>query len=166
MADREESPAQRINRELDELLAELRVALPGVQVTLAFLLTVPFSDRYAALPDDTKAVYVAAVALTSLSSVLLIAPTMNHRLTFRSRTKEELLATANRLTIAGMTCLALGLGAGVHVALDAAYPGSWVRGVGAAVVVAAAVIWFVLPLRFGRRRTPDPDPSGGPDRGS
>lgn len=149
-----ESDAERLNRELDQLLGELRVALPGVQVLLAFLLTVPFTDRFHDLPASARDVYFAAVTLVAVASVLLMAPTVHHRLRFRRGTKEQMIRTANNLALAGMVCLGLGLGAVVYVAGAAAFPGSWVRWIGPAVVVLAVVVWFLIPLRFDTRRPP------------
>lgn len=159
----DESPAERVNRELEQFLGEMRVALPGVQVVFAFLLTVPFSDRFSRLGSTTKDVYVASLCFIALTSVLLIAPTVHHRLQFRQGTKEELLRNANRFAIAGMVSLAFGLGAACYVAGEGAIPGSWARWVGVAFVAAAAVVWFALPFSFGRSRTP---PSGQHHRGS
>jgi hypothetical protein len=150
----EETPSERLNRELDQLLGELRVALPGVQVLLAFLLTVPFTDRFHDLPASARDVYFAAVTLVAVASVLLMAPTVHHRLRFRRGTKEEMIRTANRLALAGMVCLGLGLGAVVYVAGEAAFPASWVRWVGPGIVAVAAVVWFVIPFGFRTRRPP------------
>lgn len=147
-----EDPQERLNRQLDQLLGELRVALPGVQVLLAFLLTVPFTDRFHELPGSAKDTYFAAVTLVALASVLLIAPTVHHRLRFRQGTKAELVETANRLMVWGMACLALGLGAVIYVAGEAAFPGTWVRWIGAFVLASALVTWFVLPFGFHVRK--------------
>jgi Family of unknown function (DUF6328) len=87
----DESPGERANRELIELLNELRVALPGVQVLFAFLLTVPFTQRFDVLDATERRVYYAAVMTTAVSTLFLIAPTAHHRLRFRSGVKEQLL---------------------------------------------------------------------------
>ena len=157
----EESELDRLNRELDQLLSELRVALPGIQVLLAFLLTVPFTDRFHDLATSTKDVYFAAVTLVASASVLLIAPTVHHRLRFRDGIKEEMIQSANRLAVAGMACLGLGLGAAMYVAGEAAFPGSFARWIGVAIVVLAGLLWFVLPFRF---RSPVPSPPEGSSR--
>lgn len=155
-----ETESERLNRELDQLLGELRVALPGVQVMFAFLLTVPFTDRFHDLPMSAKDVYFAAITLVAVASVLLMAPTVHHRLRFRRGTKEEMIRTANGLALAGMVCLGLGLGAVVYVAGAAAFPASWVRWFGPAIVITAFVVWFVIPLGFHTRRPPiDEQPS-------
>ncbi|WP_426574566.1 DUF6328 family protein [Aquihabitans sp. McL0605] len=151
-APREESEPERLNRELDQLLGELRVALPGVQVLFAFLLTVPFTDRFHDLPTSARDVYFAAVTLVALASILLIAPTVHHRLRFRRGIKEEMIMMANHLALAGTACLGLGLGAAIYVAGEAAFPGSWVRWFGPLVIIAAILIWYVIPLGYHSRR--------------
>jgi hypothetical protein len=152
-----ETHAERLDRELDQLLGELRVALPGVQVLFAFLLTVPFSARFPELATGAQDVYFAAVTLVAAASVLLMAPTVHHRLRFRQHTKEAMIRTANRLAIAGMICLALGLGAAVYVAGEAAFPGTWLKWVGAGLVGVSLVVWFVVPFTFRSEQ-----PSTGP----
>lgn len=149
-----ETDTERLNRELDQLLGELRIALPGVQVLFAFLLTVPFTSRFHDLSAITKDVYFGAVGLVALSSLMLMAPTMHHRIRFRRGTKGEMIHTANGLMMGGMTCLALGLGAAVYVAAEAAVPGTWLRWMGPALVVVAYLLWVVVPLRFHTRRPP------------
>src|SRR6059058_4200036 len=90
-----ESRHERVNRELIELLNELRVALPGVQVLFAFLLTVPFTQRFGKTTEIERDIYFVTLILAALSSVLLIAPSSQHRLLFRKRDKERLLLRAN-----------------------------------------------------------------------
>ncbi|HET6771316.1 MAG TPA: DUF6328 family protein [Actinomycetota bacterium] len=97
----DEDRKQRVDRELIELLNELRVALPGVQVLFAFLLTVPFAQRFSQVSGLQRAVYFVALLATAVASVLFITPTAYHRLRWREPDKEQMLFTANRLTIAG-----------------------------------------------------------------
>ncbi len=87
----EETHEERVNRELIELLNELRVALPGVQVLFAFLLAVPFSQRFAETTELQRDTYMVALLSTLAGSVFLIAPTAYHRIRFRDRDKEALL---------------------------------------------------------------------------
>lgn len=148
----DETEGERLNRELDQLLGELRVALPGVQVLFAFLLTVPFTDRFHDLPVSARDVYFGAVTLTATASILLIAPTVHHRVRFRRGTKEEMLEWANRLALAGTACLGLALGAAIYVAGEAAFPGSWVRWIGPIVIAFAVLVWYGIPAGFHIRR--------------
>src|SRR4051812_38150022 len=99
---REETEEERLDRNLGELLQELRVALPGVQVLFAFLLTVSFQQRFTSLTRTQEKVYFATLMCTALSAALLIAPTAYHRLTFRYQQKEHLVFLANRLAIIGL----------------------------------------------------------------
>ena len=102
-----ESEKERLDRELIELLNELRVALPGVQVLFAFLLIVPFSQRFPQMTNIQRDVYFAAVLCTTMSAILLIAPTSMHRIQWRQREKDQLLETSNKLAILGTAFLAL-----------------------------------------------------------
>src|SRR5918996_226022 len=106
-----EDEQQRRNREVIELLNELRVALPGVQVLFAFLLIVPFQQRFAEVGELSRLVYFAALAASAASIAFLIAPASYHRLNLRRGTmeKEQMLLTSNRLTIVGTALLALGM---------------------------------------------------------
>ena len=94
---RDETEAERLDRNLGELLQELRVALPGVQVLFAFLLAVPFQQNFTKITDFQETVYFVTLLLTALSAVLLIAPSAYHRMTFRMQQKDDLVFLANRL---------------------------------------------------------------------
>jgi hypothetical protein len=138
--------SQRLNRELLELLNELRVALPGVQVLFAFLLTVPFSSGFEKLSSLDRDVYFTAFMCTAIASVLLIAPTAQHRLRFRKGDKEAILRIANRLAITGLVFLGLAIGQVVFLI------GNIMFGVGIAALMAGIIVtlglvlWFVVPL--------------------
>lgn len=136
----------RLDRELIELLNELRVALPGVQVLFAFLLTVPFAQRFSDVSPLQRAVYFGALLATAVASVLFIAPTAYHRLRWRERDKERLLETANRLAIAGTIFLALAMAAVVFVIADVLYGGWQAAATVAAVGGLLAWFWYGLPL--------------------
>jgi Family of unknown function (DUF6328) len=164
-SDRESDPDgsnepadERANRELIELLNELRVALPGVQVLFAFLLTVPFSQRFTSLDAGDRRVYYAAVLATAAATVCLIAPSAHHRLRFRSGVKEHLLHVANVLTVVGLILLAFAVTAVTYVVTDLIYPGTLPRVAAAVMAGGFVIIWFVLPLLFRRERTPAPRP--------
>ena len=143
-----ESHKERVDRELIELLNELRVALPGVQVLFAFLLTVPFSSGFGRLTGGQRWWYFATFLTTTAASAFLMAPTSYHRITFREgeAQKDRMLRTANRFAIAGTALLSLAIAGAVFVVGDVLY------GVGPAALVAAAVslvtawLWFGLPV--------------------
>ncbi|HVF03335.1 MAG TPA: DUF6328 family protein [Frankiaceae bacterium] len=143
--DANESPKERRDRELLELLGEMRVAITGVQVLFAFLLTVPFTQRYTELNVGERRVYFAAVLAAALSSLLLIAPAANHRLLFREGNKERLLRAANKLVIVGLFLLSLGIGLSLYLVT------AFVFSTGLALLVAGGVAgvtffaWFVFP---------------------
>jgi hypothetical protein len=144
MAD--ENKKQRVDRELIELLNELRVALPGVQVLFAFLLTVPFAQRFAGASGLQRAAFFLSLLATAVASVLFITPTAYHRLRWREPDKERMLFTANRLTIAGMVFLATAMAAAVFLVTDVIY-GTWQAAViSAGVAGLLAWFWFGLPL--------------------
>ena len=133
------------DRELIELLNELRVALPGVQVLFAFLLVVPFSQGFVDVTSTQKAVYFAAFICTTVATALLIAPTTYHRLRWRQHDKEQMLATSNKLVIAGMSFLALAMGCVVYFITSFLYDGM-AAAVTAVAGIAFAGLWFGLPL--------------------
>jgi hypothetical protein len=145
---RDESENERLDRNLSELLQELRVALPGVQVLFAFLLAVPFQQHFTEIDGFEKGVYFFTLLCTALSAILLIAPSPYHRFTFHLQQKRELIRIANRSTIAGLTFLALAMTGAIVLITDVLFSNGIVTaiaGIGAA--VAFALLWYVLPLR-------------------
>jgi hypothetical protein len=146
MAQGKESKSERLDRELGELLQELRVALPGVQVLFAFLLTVPFSQGFTSMTPFQRGLYFGILLSTAVTSVMFIAPTAYHRLRWRDYDKDQMLLTANRLTIAGTVFLALSIGGAVYLIGDFLY-GTGPAAVSAGVIAALlAWLWFGLPL--------------------
>jgi hypothetical protein len=135
-----------LDRELIELLNELRVALPGVQVLFAFLLAVPFANGWTRVTDLQRDVFFLAFIATAASSILLIAPTSYHRLRWREGDKEQMLRTSNRLAIAGTVFLALGMTAVVFLIADILFKGLWAAITAALVGGGFAWFWYGLPL--------------------
>jgi Family of unknown function (DUF6328) len=142
-----ESGEERRNRELIELLNELRVALPGVQVLFAFLLAVPFANGFPKLGELDRHVFFVAFIATALSTVCLIAPSSYHRLRWRDHDKEQMLVVSNWLTIAGLVFLAVAITAVVFVITDFLFHRAWAVAFTALVAAAFLVLWFALPLR-------------------
>ena len=142
----DESSEDRHNRELIELLNELRVALPGVQVLFAFLLAVPFANGFPKLSSLDRDIFFVAFIATALSTVLLIAPSSYHRLRWRQRDKERLLVVSNFLTIAGLACLAVAITCAVFVITDFLFHHTWAAAFTALVALAFLVFWYGLPL--------------------
>jgi hypothetical protein len=141
-----EDPRARRHRQLIELLNELRVGLPGVQVLFAFLLTVPFTQRYSRLDGQQRDIYFVAVLATALATAFLIAPSSYHRLRWRQHDKERMLETSNRLAITGISFLALAISAVVYLITSVVYSRSVAAGVAAAFAGVVTWLWFGLPL--------------------
>ena len=142
------------DRELIELLNELRVALPGVQVLFAFLLAVPFTQRFASVTDTQKGAFFIALLTTAIASALLIAPSSYHRIQWRQYDKEKLLVISNRLTITGFVFLAISMNAVVFTITDVMFGGPVSTYVSIAIALVFALLWFVLPL-YRKAKTDD-----------
>lgn len=145
-APSEETEKERLDRNLNELLGELRVALPGVQVLFAFLLTVPFSQRFAGVTAFQEKVYFATLLLTAVASALLIAPTAHHRIQFRQQDKFRIVATANKLAIAGLGALALAMVGAVLLITDFLFGTSTTIVVTALTTALFALVWYAVPI--------------------
>ena len=155
--DDDEQPEERLNRELIELLNELRVALPGVQVLFAFLLTVPFSDRFQTLTGSQRAIYFATFVGTTIATGVLMAPTAYHRIRFRQGDKERMLRTSNRFAIVGIAFLALSVVLAVVLTADLMFGLATAVIVGLCVLLFLVWVWFAIPLT---RRLRDEDDGG------
>ncbi|MEK6228602.1 MAG: DUF6328 family protein [Actinomycetota bacterium] len=144
---RDETEYERLDRNLEELLGELRVALPGVQVLFAFLLVVPFNTRFAGLSPGQERLYLLSLLFAGAASALLIAPTAAHRITFRHQEKSFVVASANRLMIVGLACLAVSMTAAIGLVVDVVF--STVVAVASAALIGSmfAVLWYVVPMR-------------------
>jgi hypothetical protein len=159
MADRdsgrEESEGERLDRNLAELLQELRVALPGVQVLFAFLLAVPFQQNFTKITPFQEKAYFGTLLCTAISAALLISPTAYHRLNFRRQKKKELVLVSNRLAIAGMIFLALAMSGAVMLITDVLFGTAATVAFTLAVAAMFAIFWGALPLRRRLSLTPD-----------
>jgi Family of unknown function (DUF6328) len=150
-----ESQDEQLNRNLDQLLQELRVVLPGVQVLFAFLLIAPFSSRFAQVDDFERDIYFVALLLAAVAVALLMAPSIQHRILFRRDQKRYLVNLGSALMIAGMTALAFA------IVLSLVFVAHFLFGPGAAFAagglsfVAFAVLWYALPIE---RRLTNRDP--------
>ena len=150
-AERDETRAERLDRNWSNLLQELRVAQTGVQVLTAFLLTLPFQSKFEELGDGERALYLATVCSSVLSAVLLIAPVGMHRLLFRRHQLGDLVDMAHRFAIAGLLLMGLALAGAVALvfALVLGPLAAWIAG--ATVAVVSTVCWVVLPMSMRRR---------------
>jgi hypothetical protein len=142
-----EDEGERLDRELLELLNELRVVMPGVQVLFGFLLTVPFQQRFTAIDDFQRIVYFATLLLTAAAAAFLMGPSAFHRLTFREGQKPYLVRLGTRQTIAGMALLALAMNGVLLLLTDLLFDTTTVA---VTITLTAALfgwLWFGLALR-------------------
>ena len=144
-----ESGQERRARELIELLQELRVVLPGVQVLFAFLLTVPFSARFGEVSPLQQTVFFGTLVCTAISAGLLIAPSVHHRILWRQQAREHRLRVANRLAISGMLLLVLAMVGAMFVITDILFGSTSAAAVTAAITAFFAYVWFVMPIQYG-----------------
>jgi Kef-type K+ transport system membrane component KefB len=143
-----ESKGERLNRELMELLQELRVVIPGVQVLLAFLLTAPFQQRFADLPGSLRNAFFAAIACATLATAFLIAPSAHHRLRWRTGEKESLVRVGNQMAIAGTVFLATAIVLAVYVVTNVLFTTDLALWTALGFIVVFAGLWYVLPLAW------------------
>lgn len=146
-----EDEKDRLNREVSEVLSEVRVALPGVQVLFAFLLALPFQSRWSEITAVQRDVYFGSLCLTLLASMLMITPSAWHRANFRAYDKRRLIVLASRCTLAGLALLGLAMCGVLYVIAEELFP----RGAALSVTMLAAACiaagWWLIPFRDRRR---------------
>ena len=145
-ANRNETPHERLDRNLTELVGELRVALPGVQVLFAFLLTVPFNQRFGQVSSFEETIYLITLLSTAAATGLLLAPSALHRIQFRQDDKKHIVSAANRYAIAGFAALLVAVTGAVLLVTDVLFEASTVT---VTLVVLASLyltLWFGFPL--------------------
>jgi hypothetical protein len=143
--DRNESSLERWDRNFIELLQELRVAQTGVQILFAFLLTLPFTNRFGDISGLDKAVYVITLVASATATALLIAPVSDHRQVFREGHKPQLVRTASMLAQAGLAALLVAMIGAVFLVLDVVAGLGWAVGLGVAITLLFLALWYVLP---------------------
>src|SRR3954454_18100222 len=152
---RGETGDARLDRTLAELLQEVRVAQNGVQILFAFLLTLPFAQRFTKLSDFQVHLYYATLCLTAVSTLLMIAPVAYDRVVFQRSEKENLVRDGSRLTMVGLGFLALAICCGLFLVVDFIFgPLALIFTVGGALIISVGT-WVWLPLwrmRSRRRR--------------
>jgi hypothetical protein len=142
---------EKADRQLMELLNELRVALPGVQILFAFLLAVPFQVGFQHVTPMQKGLFYATLLATALSAICLIAPSATHRMRFHKRDRAYLIETANTYLIAGLAFLAVAIVLAVLLISDVLFDGVVVWLAPALLGLALVGLWFVRPLARGSR---------------
>lgn len=150
-----ETPEQRDDRNLIDLLQELRVGTLGVQVLFGFLLGLPFTVRFGLLEAWQRWLYLAVVMMSSISIVLLVGPVAYHRLLFRRHQLGNLLRVANVMAIAGMATVSLAVTGAVLLVTSYVQPGVPTPVLTVVVGGLFAGLWFALPLAQ-RRKAPPP----------
>ena len=150
-----ESEQEKLDRRLDQLLQELRVAMPGVQVLFAFLLAVPFQQRFTAVSEFQKDVYFVTLLAAAAASALFIAPTAYHRLMFGEHDKRHIIKVSSKLAVAGLVFLAIAMNGAVLLVTDVLFDGAIVVVTVVLSLVLYVGLWFGLGLlrRLGKARS-------------
>lgn len=153
--ERDESPAEQLDRQWNELLQELRVTQTGLQLLSGFLLTLPFQQRFEQLDGGLKAVFVVAVSSATIATVLVVGPVALHRGLFRTHNKDALVQISHTMAKAGLVLLSITMAAVTWVTLGVVLGPPW-GVVGATAITAVFVVfWFALPRLVRRRWTSD-----------
>jgi membrane-associated HD superfamily phosphohydrolase len=159
---RDETEEERLDRNLSELLQELRVALPGVQVLFAFLLAVPFQQGFEKITPFQKDVYFATLMLTAAAATMLISPSAYHRITFRYQQKRRLVYYSNRFSIIGLALLALAMTGAITLITDVLFGAVATIVVTPLTLLTFGFFWFGLPLQRRLKLSAKQEPLGKP----
>lgn len=157
-----EDEKERRNRQLDQLLQETRVIMPGVQVLFAFLFSVVFASRFKDTTQFQRDLLLAAILGTTASAICFIAPAAWHRILFEQRDKRHIIAVANRFIICGVGFLAIAMTVTLMLVCDVAFTGTTAAIVPAVVAPLFIWFWFAAPLLRRRRDRIERDESGTP----
>lgn len=163
--ERGENPLQRADRNMNELLQELRVVQAGVQILFAFLLTMSFTERFARINEFERWTYVTTLLLSVLTAGLIVAPAAVHRITFRRGLKPETVQLGHRLFTAGLVTLALTFTGALLLVLTVAVNPWFAIPVSAVAAVMLFGLWFLLPLPLLRQARAQPDDGVKPPPG-
>jgi uncharacterized protein DUF6328 len=158
--ERGERPVERADRNMIEMLQELRVAQTGVQILFAFLLSLSFTERFARIDDFQQWTYVVTLLLTALTTGLLVAPAAIHRMLFGRGVKAATVRIGHRLFIAGLASLTLTLMGAVLLVLDVAVGRTFALWSAGAIGIVLIFLWFVLPLPVRNRNDREDDDDG------
>ena len=146
MPDRDETRDERADRNMSELLQELRVALPGVQVLFAFLLAVPFQQRFSEVTGFQEKTYFVVLLLSAAATAFLIAPSAYHRINFAQGDKPHIVEVANRLSVVGLVLLAFAMTGAIMLVTDVLFSSATVAVATGATIAMFAALWFAVPL--------------------
>jgi hypothetical protein len=151
LSERNETALERYDRNLAELMQEVRVAQTGVQVLFGFLLTVPFTAGFSRVTSGERALYFATLAVAGAAAMLLIAPSAHHRILFQCGDKEHLVRVANRYAIAGLACVALAMVGALLLVAVVLYDSAAGAAIGVLGAAGCAWCWFLAPALRRRR---------------
>ena len=162
--ERDETPTERLDRNWNDLLQELRVVQTGVQLLTGFLLTLPFQQKFPSLTEGERRVYMAAVCASILATGFLQAPVSVHRALFRRHRRKETVALAHRLAIVGIVFLACAVVSVTTLIFDVLL--GWTEGLvfGALAAALLLILWLAVPWTV-RLRAPDHPPEAAPESG-
>lgn len=146
VADRPEEEQERLNRQFEELLQELRVAMPGVQVLFGFLLTVPFQQRFQDVTDFQRTIYFCSLIAAALATAFFIAPSAYHRVMFQRREKPNVIRLGNAQMIVGLVALALAMNGAVLLVTDFLFHLELVAVVVTLLTTVYLTLWFGIGL--------------------
>jgi MFS family permease len=152
-ASRNETDAERYDRNWSELIQELRVAQTGIQVLAGFLLTIPFSQRFEDIGDGYRIVYLVAFSLAVITVGLMSAPVALHRFLFARHEKDTLVRMGDLFAKAGMTAMGLTLVTAVVLIFGVVVNDTAAIIAGVSVFVFYALAWAVFPLSLLRKST-------------
>jgi len=151
---RNETPDERLDRNWNELLQELRVTQTGAQILTGFLLTIPFQQRFSDLDPTQRVIYLSLVLLAATATTLIVAPVSLHRLLFRRHVKAELVTSADRLARAGLFALGLLIAGTSLFVFDVVVGRTGGLLAGGGVLLLLLLAWLLLPLRLARHAHP------------
>ena len=151
-ADRSDEEQERLNRQLTELLNELRVAMPGVQVLFAFLLTVPFQQRFATVSSFQRDVYLVTLLAAATATAFLVAPSAYHRIAFQKHEKERIIQMGTRQFVCGLVALAVAMNLAVLLVCDVLFQTTTTVLVVVGVASMFGWLWFGIGLRRRSKR--------------
>lgn len=143
---RRENEVEKLDRNFDDLLQELRVSQTGVQILFAFLLTLAFTQRFEDIDEFQRNVYIVTLMASAAATVLFIAPVSYHRVVFRQRMRAELVRDGNRMAMAGLGFLAVALSGSILLIVDVVLGNTWATVLTAVVLVFMVLLWYVLPV--------------------
>jgi hypothetical protein len=149
---RDESEAERLDRNFNEQLQELRIAQAGVQILFAFLLTIPFQQRFTTLSEIQRTIYVTTLLAVAVSTLVFMTPVAMHRMLFREGLKDFVVRHTDTLIGTGLFFLVIGIVGGVVLVLDVLLSHTTAFWIGGAIAVLAVFLWVLLPVSQRRRR--------------